>query len=80
MPLNAFTLVSDYNDNIFVAKTVKYEEPSFSKNYKNYNAISNEASSENRNTILKSLDYLLNDKYKVVINEKTLERVKNYFR
>ena len=80
MPLNAFTLVSDYNDNIFVAKTVKYEEPSFSKNSKNYNAISNEASSENRNTILKSFDYLLNDKYKVVINEKTLERVKNYFR
>jgi len=80
MPLNAFTLVSDYNDNIFVAKTVKYEEPSFSKNSTNYNAISNEASSENRNTILKSFDYLLNDKYKVVINEKTLERVKNYFR
>jgi peptidyl-prolyl cis-trans isomerase D len=80
MPLNTFTLVSDYNDNIFVAKTVKYEKPSFSKNSKNYNAISNEASSENRNTILKSFDYLLNDKYKVVINEKTLERVKNYFR
>ena len=25
-------------------------------------------------------DYLLNDKYKVVINENTLERVKNYFK
>ena len=25
-------------------------------------------------------DYFLNDKYKVKINQKTLERVKNYFR
>ena len=80
MPLNTFTLVSDYNDNIFIAKTIKYETPAFSKNSKNFNAISNKASAENRNGILKSFDYLLNDKYKVVINEKTLERVKNYFR
>jgi hypothetical protein len=29
---------------------------------------------------LKSYDYLLEGKYKVVINEKTLDRVKNYFR
>ena len=43
-------------------------------------AISNEASANNRNSILKSYDFLLNDKYKVVINENTLERVKNYFK
>ena len=45
-----------------------------------FNAISNEASAENRNGILKSYDYLLNNKYKVIVNEKTLDRVKNYFR
>ena len=27
-----------------------------------------------------SYDYLLNKKYKVKINQKTLERVKNYYR
>ena len=71
------------NDKIFYNpehKKLLHVLNEFSKNSKNYNAISNEASSENRNTILKSFDYLLNDKYKVVINEKTLERVKNYFR
>ena len=37
-----------------------------------FNTISNKASAENRNVILKSYDYLLNDKYEVVVNEKTL--------
>ena len=32
------------------------------------------------NGILKSYDYLLNNKYEVIVNEKTLDRVKNYFR
>ena len=35
---------------------------------------------KNRNSILKSYDFLLNSKYKVTVNEKTLDRVKNYFR
>ena len=51
----------------------------FSK-FNDFNTISNEASAENRNGILKSYDYLLNNKYKVIVNEKTLDRVKNYFR
>ncbi len=80
LPINSFTLVSDYNDNIFVAKTLRFEEVNISENSKKFNAISNEASANNRNSILKSYDFLLNDKYKVVINENTLERVKNYFK
>ena len=30
--------------------------------------------------MLTSYDYLINDKYKIKINQKTLERIKNYFR
>ena len=33
----------------------------------------------NRNSILMSYDSLLNKKYNVVLNQKTLERVKNFF-
>ena len=51
-----------------------------SKNSETFNAISNKASAENRNALLKSYDYLLNSKYKVIVNKKTLDRVKNYFR
>ncbi len=35
--------------------------------------------SKNKNSILKSYDLLLNDKYNVVLNQKTIERVKNFF-
>ena len=80
LPVNTFTLIADDKDNIFIAKTVKYEEINISQNSDEFNKISNEASAQNRNDILKSYDYLLNNKYKVVVNEKTLDRVKNYFR
>ena len=80
LPKGTFTLVSDYNDDIFLAKTVRYKEQSISQDSTNFKAVLNEASAKNRNTILKSYDFLLNDKYKVVVNEKTLERVKNYFK
>ena len=33
----------------------------------------------NKRSILKSYDILLNDKYNVVLNQKTIERVKNFF-
>jgi peptidyl-prolyl cis-trans isomerase D len=80
LPLNTFTLIADDNDNIFIAKTMSYEDQKISKNSDKFNGISNEASAKNRNSVLKTYDYLLNDKYKIVINERTLDRVKNYFR
>jgi hypothetical protein len=33
-----------------------------------------------KNDMYSSYDYILNKKYKVKVNEKTLERVKNYYR
>ena len=80
LPINTLTLVADKEDNIFVAKVVKFEDIKISQDSNKFNTISNEASAENRNGILKSYDYLLNNKYKVIVNEKTLDRVKNYFR
>jgi len=80
LPIMTFTLIADKEDNIFIAKIVKFEDTEISQDLNIFNAISNEASAENRNIILKSYDYLLNSKYKVIVNEKTLDRVKNYFR
>ena len=80
IPINTFTMIADKEDNIFVAKVIGFEDINISKNSKKFNTFSNEASAENRNRILKSYDYLLNSKYKVIVNEKTLDRVKNYFR
>jgi peptidyl-prolyl cis-trans isomerase D len=80
LPVDTYTLIADDKDEVFIAKTVNYEEQNISQNSNEFNIISNEASAQNRNLILKSYDYLLNNKYKVVVNEKTLDRVKNYFK
>jgi peptidyl-prolyl cis-trans isomerase D len=80
LPIMAFTLIADKEDNIFIAKVVKFEDTEISEDSNTFNDISNKVSAENRNRILKSYDYLLNNKYKVIVNEKTLDRVKNYFR
>ena len=80
LPINTFTLITDENNNVFISKIVNYQEQNISKNSSEFNTFSNEASAKNRNSILRSYDFLLSDKYKIVINEKTLERVKNYFR
>ena len=80
LPINTFTLIADDQDNVFIAKTISYEDQMMSKDSLEFNGISNETSAQNRNGILKSYDYLLNSKYKVTVNEKVLERVKNYFR
>ena len=80
LPIDTFTLIADKKGNIFIAKVISFEDTNISQNSKKFNTISNEASAKNRNEILKSYDYLLNNKYKVIVNEKTLDRVKNYFR
>ena len=45
-----------------------------------FDKVAIEEGAENKNNILKSYDYFLNDKYEVVVNEQTLDRVKNYFK
>ena len=80
LPIDTFTLIADKKGNIFIAKVISFEDTNISQNSNKFNTISNEASAKNRNEILKSYDYLLNNKYKVIVNEKTLDRVKNYFR
>ena len=68
-------------DNIFVAKILSYEDANyFTVIQKNLKLFLMRQVQKIEIGILKSYDYLLNDKYKVIVNEKTLERVKNYFR
>jgi peptidyl-prolyl cis-trans isomerase D len=80
LPVNTFTLIADDQNNIFIAKTLSYKEESITKSFVDFNKISIEEESQSKNGILKSYDLFLNNRYKVIVNEKTLERVKNYFR
>tara|TARA_B110000305_G_scaffold20803_1_gene19130 strand:- start:146 stop:1567 length:1422 start_codon:yes stop_codon:yes gene_type:complete len=80
LPMNSFTLISDGQNNVYVAKTIGYKEENITKGFSNFDKISIEEGTQSKNSILKSYDLFLNKRYKVVVNEKTLERVKNYFR
>ena len=80
LPINSFTLILDNQNNVFVAKIVSYKEKNITKSFVDFDKISIEEGAQNKNSILKSYDLFLNNRYKVIVNEKTLERVKNYFR
>ena len=80
LPINSFTLIADDQKNIFIAKTVNYEEKNITQNSNDFNKTSIEEGAQSKNIILKSYDLFLNNRYQVVINEKTVDRVKNYFK
>jgi len=80
LPINSFTLITDDQNNVFIAKTINYKEENITKSFVDFDKISNEEVAQSKNNILKSYDLFLNNRYEVVVNEKTLERVKNYFR
>ena len=80
LPINSFSLITDDQNNVYVAKTVSYKKVNIKKSFADFDKISIEEGAQSKNNILKSYDLFLNDRYKVVVNEKTLERVKNYFR
>ena len=80
LPENSFTLISDRNQNIYLAKVIKSEQTSIVKNSDEYNSYNDKSNNKIKNNMFSSYDLLLNKKYKVKINQKTLERVKNYYR
>ena len=78
LPVNAFTLINDDKNNIYLAKIKKiYDKQINDENLKEYSV---KQESIFKNNILKSYDLLLNKKYNVVLNQKTIERVKNFFK
>ena len=80
LPLDSFTLISDEEKNIYLIKIKNSSQNNFNKNDENYLKFVNKMNTDKRTTILKSYDLLLNNKYKVQLNQKTIDRVKNYFK
>jgi len=80
LPINSFTMIADKKNNVFVAKTLSYEVKNLIKSSDDFDKISIKEGAQSKNGILKSYDLFLNNRYQVIVNEKTLERVKNYFK
>ena len=80
LPINSFTLVSDKNNEIYLVKVINSKDNPYSENDDNYLKFVQNQNTENRKSILVSYDQLLNNKYNVQLNQKTIDRVKNYFK
>ena len=79
LPINSFTLINDEENNIYLAKVKNFETQSIDSNDELFKEYINKQNSNIKNNMLKSYDLYLNDKYKVELNQKTIERVKNFF-
>jgi peptidyl-prolyl cis-trans isomerase D len=80
LPENSFTLISDEKQNIYMAKVAKSNQKNIIKSSEEYSNYNDKSNKKIKNNMFSSYDLLLNKKYKVKINQKTLERVKNYYR
>ena len=80
LPNNSFTLVNDKENKIYLVKLVSSKKNTFSEKDENYLNFVNNQNTNTRKTILQSYDQLLKTKYQVQLNQKTIDRVKNYFK
>ena len=79
LPPKSFTLISDEKNNTYLARILKIMTLDRIEDDKKFKEYISKQNSNTRNNILKSYDLLLNEKYNVVLNQKTIERVKNFF-
>ena len=79
LPINTFTLINDVDDKIYLAKIKNYIDMNIDKNSEIYISYASKENSKMRNSILESYDFYLNDKYKININQKAINNVKNLF-
>jgi len=80
LPQNSFSLVSNTNNQIFLVKIKNINKNTINKQGEEYKGFVNSQNTNNRKSILQSYDTLLNNKYQVQLNQKTIDRIKNYFK
>ena len=80
LPIKSFALVADNERNVYLVKILNHKVDKILENNELKNIYYVEANNLIKDKIFQTYDVYLNSKYTIKINEKTLERVKNYFR
>ena len=80
LPINSYALIADDKNMVYIAKIIKEDFINISKTDKMLDLYKDQSRNDIKNKLYSSYDNFLNSKYKIKINEKTLERVKNYFK
>ena len=71
-------VINDEMYNIYLAKIKNFKNETMENNDK-INEYASKQNSNLKNNMLKSYDLYLNSRYDVTLNQKTIERVKNFF-
>ena len=80
LPVNSFTLVNNSENKIYLVKITGSNKNLINKEGEDYKNFVNSEFTNTRKSILASYDQLLTSKYKIQLNQKTINRVKNYFK
>ncbi len=80
LPINSFALVNSRENKIYLTKITGFNKNLFNKEDENYKNFVNSEFTNTRKSILAAYDQLLTSKYQVQLNQKTIDRVKNYFK
>ena len=79
LPVNSFTLINDENNKIYLTQIKNYKNIDIDMKSDKFKSYVSKDNSNNRNHILKSYDIFLSKKYNVIINQASVDRVKNFF-
>ena len=79
LPINSFTLINDEENNIYITKVKQFHNKTLDDNKSILEEYANKQNIIIKNSMLKSYDFFLNNKYDVTLNQKTIERVRNFF-
>ena len=80
IPKDDFLLIVDNEKNVYLTKVVNFNYKNFSNSSEEGKIYISRSNFRLKNNISNSYDDLLNTKYKVEINQNTMERLKNYFK
>ena len=78
-PTGSFSIVNDIKKNIYLAHITNIKSKKLAKDASQVSIFTQFAGHKIKNNLYNSYDGVVNGKYKIEINEKTLERVKNNF-
>jgi len=80
LPINSFAMVNSSENKIYLVKIVGSTKNLFDKENEDYKNFVNSEFTNTRKSILAAYDQLLTSKYQVQLNQKTIDRIKNYFK
>ena len=80
MPINHYTIATNKNNENFLIFIKNINKIPINKNDKNYSKFYFETGINLKNNIYSTYDHYLNNKYKISMNQQTIDRLKNYFK